>query len=183
MRKLVEKIAISLCRQLRIPQTVLPNKESVMIIDWILFAAALFAIASLCFHHWQTAETLACRTEASENIVREAADKSIEAFSTVNPVIALVRVTEGVQMLESLFQSGRREVIQGRLGAHVETIYQTLLSQKRKVVSDVMDISRGSYPEHPLMETYKLDGSRVEVGDPKETVGTVPDAPRPTTGP
>ena len=84
------------------------------------------------------------------NLIRKSAEHSIMASNTVNPIIALVEVTRGVQILESLHNrygpTPTNEI------TNVDTIemLNILQDQKNRILEDVTNHLPNMKPVHPL---------------------------------
>jgi hypothetical protein len=116
-----------------------------------LVMIVVILVGALCMHH-HTMKTKLYRTgDEDAEIVRIAAEHSIMASNTVNPILALVEVTRAVQLLESLHKRYGVDGTNDITKVDTRDMLVIVLDQKERILQDVMSDSR-MLPKHPLNE-------------------------------
>ena len=116
----------------------------------LLIVVVVMVFGSLCWINFNLKKRLYMATEHDADLLRQAAEHSIMASNTINPLIALLEVCKSVQILE---------VINGRYGSiltgdyfmtDTQNVLTVLQSQKSKIIQDLIRACPNLLPVHPL---------------------------------
>ena len=116
----------------------------------ILFCAALFFAVSVCIHHYQLKKEINKSSEYIGDEIHKAAEHSIMASNTINPIISLVEVTRAVQIIESVHEKFGYNKSSKTANTDTEEMLRILREQKDKILQDVVDRNPEFMPVHPL---------------------------------
>lgn len=114
-----------------------------------IFVVVILVIG-LCLHHHSLKKQLHCYTAEEAAFVRTAAEHSIMASNTINPVLALMEVTRAVQILESLQQRHGAESLTELTKIDSNRMLRILRNQKERIIQDVIHHTPEFLPSHPL---------------------------------
>ena len=121
-----------------------------MILDAIVIIVTLFLVAALCIHH-HSMRVITDKTADSEcSIIQRAAEHSIMASNTVNPILSLVEVTKAVQLIESIHMKYGPDTIDRACDVDTSEMLDILQNQKNRITQDVMRKVPAFIPPHPL---------------------------------
>ena len=121
-----------------------------MILDMIVVLVTLFMVGVLCMHHHNMKALSDKTTDCECDVIRRAAEHSIMASNTVNPILSLVEVTKSVQMIESLHLKYGPETIDRVCAIDTSEMLVILQNQKTRITQDVMRRVPAFIPPHPL---------------------------------
>ena len=116
----------------------------------LLIVVVGIAFASLCWMNFNLKKRLYLSTEHDADLLRQAAEHSIMASNTINPLIALLEVCKSVQILE---------LVNGRYGSiltgdyfltDTQSILTVLQTQRSKIIQDLTKLCPQLLPTHPL---------------------------------
>ena len=117
----------------------------------VFLITAVLAIGLCLNHHSMRTKLLKTNVRDCE-FVRKAAEHSIAASNTVNPVLAMVDTVRAVQLIESLHERYGVDLASEVSQTDTEAMLETLQNQKERIVRKVMRISDQT-PSHPLNES------------------------------
>jgi len=92
-------------------------------------------------------------------MVRYAAENSIHASSTTNPIIALMEVTKAVQLIEALHWRYGPEIATEMAKTDTQDILQIVQDQKERILQDIVRDNPQFLLQHPLNAAAKLVNS------------------------
>jgi len=113
-------------------------------------------VLGLCLHHFSMTGKLAHATVHDKTSVRQAAEYSIAASNTVNPILALTEITKAVQLMESLHGRYGAELASSLCSVDTEHMMTILLDQYTRILQDVMAQCPGFLSPHPLNQHAKM---------------------------
>lgn len=123
-----------------------------MLFELCLIFVVTTVLACLCLHHHRTQRKLIDTSYHDEQIVREAAELSITASNTINPILALVAATRAVQLLESLHVRYGPDLASELTFVDTHDMLAVLQDQKDRILQDVMVQVPRFVPPHPLIQ-------------------------------
>ena len=118
--------------------------------ECLLVVVVVIIFASLGWVNFNLKKQMYMSTEHDADLLRQAAEHSIMASNTVNPLIALLEVCKSVKILE---------VVNGRYGSILTTDYfmvdtqhvlAVLQDQKSRIIQDLTQTYPDILPIHPL---------------------------------
>jgi hypothetical protein len=128
-------------------------------LDIFLVLVVLIATLGLCLHHHTMKKKLNHSIGQDIGLVRAAAEHSIMASNTVNPILALCEVTRAVQIMEDLHGRYGPDLASDLTSVDTREVLQVLLAQKKLIIADIYSLNPNMAPEHPLSQ---LAGYRLE---------------------
>ena len=121
-------------------------------LEIFLVLVVIILVIGLCLHHYSMKKKFVKTTEQDCASVRKAAEHSIMASNTVNPIIALTEVTKAVQIIESLHERYGPEIASDISKINTREMLGVIQNQKERVLQDVMKQNPNFLPPHPLNE-------------------------------
>ena len=117
----------------------------------VLFFLIVIVATGLCSQHYNMRNRLLKSTERDVAIVKRAAEHSINASNTVNPVIALTEVVRATQIVESLHLRHGPELASENTGVNTIELLDALENQKEKIMTDVLKLLPSAATQNPLV--------------------------------
>lgn len=121
-------------------------------LEIFLVLIVIILVLGLCLHHHSMKKKLDATAEHEISFIRKAAESSIMASNTVNPIIALVEVTKSVEIIEFLHQRHGPERATEICKVDTKSMLMILKDQKERILQDVMAQTPKFLPQHPLVE-------------------------------
>lgn len=119
--------------------------------EMFFFFVVFIIITAICLHNHHMSSTVAALSTKDKKLVRSAAESSILASNTVNPIISLVEVVKAVEKIECLQERYGVSMADQITGVNTNQILDVVLKQKKKILQDVMNINKKYHPQrHPL---------------------------------
>lgn len=122
-----------------------------MIELFIVLVVILMAIG-LCLHHHTLKKKLHRTNEEDSELIREAAQRSIAASNSVNPVVALVDASRAVQIIEGLHLRYGPDQASEFTETDTRDMLRVLNKQKEKIMQQILRENPRLAPVHPLSE-------------------------------
>lgn len=120
----------------------------VKMLEIFMVVMVVMLVVALCLHHHSMKKKLDETEEQDSSGIRKAAEYSIMASNTVNPVIALVEVTKAVQIITSLHERYGAEATQNITKINTIDMLHVLQDQKDRILRDVIKHNPSFLPPH-----------------------------------
>lgn len=119
---------------------------------WELLLVVVVALLtiSLCFYNFQLKLQIQSSTDNDAILLRQAAERSITASNTINPLIALLEISKSVQIVEGINQRYGAVITNDLFMIDTLHLLRILQDQKSKIIQDFTKSNPGSLPVHPL---------------------------------
>jgi hypothetical protein len=121
-------------------------------LDVFLVLIVLIIIICGCLTHRSTRSKLYNLSSIEAELVRRAAEHSIMASNTINPMIALVEATRAVEVIEVLHYRFGNKALSELVESNTAKMLDILVSQRNKILMDVLEQNPGYDQSHPLNE-------------------------------
>ena len=123
-------------------------------LQFLLFFIVFVIISGMCIHHHTMNKMIKDMSYKDIQSVRTAAEHSIMASNTVNPIIALVEVVSAVERMEILHERYGPSQASTITGTQTVEILDVLIKQKDKILQDVMKVNTQYVPQKHPLSTY-----------------------------
>ena len=117
------------------------------IVACLIVSVLLFAI---CIHHHEMKKKVTLLCDKDMYLIKKAAEYSIEASNSVNPIIALTQATRSVQILEVLHTRYGQNIILESSKTNTQNMLRTVRKQLEKIKQDLFDQVPILKPAHPF---------------------------------
>ena len=104
----------------------------------------------ICLHHHNMKQWNVKTRNKDSEFIRIAAESSIIASNTINPIIALVEVTKAVQIVECLHHRYGPDICSRITQVDTQDLLNVLHDQKTRILQDIMKQNPAYSPPHPL---------------------------------
>ena len=121
-----------------------------------LHVILLIAVVALCFNHYQLSRNALNRQHTLQTIIRQAADSSIKASTTINPILALIDITQAARTMDVIHLIYSPEQLYGTCNMDTEHMAEIIHNQRVRITNDVMKAFPNFVPEHPLINESAL---------------------------
>jgi heme/copper-type cytochrome/quinol oxidase subunit 2 len=118
---------------------------------FILICILVVCVLALCTSHWKISERNRTHTLALQRQIRNAADMSISASNTINPIISLIDIIRAFQTIDVLHSIYGKDNLYSMTNMDTGRMYDIIDQQKIKVTGDVMKAFPKFMPNHPLL--------------------------------
>lgn len=119
-------------------------------LELVLILIVVIILVGLCLHHNSMKIKLNETAQLDSSLVRKAAEHSIMASNTVNPIFAMVEVTKAVQILECLHDRYGVNIASELTKVDTKAMLEVIQNQKERITQDVMVTNPNLIPQHPL---------------------------------
>ena len=116
----------------------------------LLMVVVVIVIIGLCFEHHAMKQKVMQQGFQEKRLVREAAEHSISASNTVNPLLALLSVTRGIQILESLHKRFGSVALDSMVNVNTVQALEVLTEQRDCIMRDLIAKNPSLHVQHPL---------------------------------
>ena len=128
--------------------------------EFVIVVAVIMLVAILCFHHHQMKNKLELATHQDLSLIREAAEASMLASTTISPGIALQKITTGVSIINSLHKRYGIKLASELTSINTSKMLSALQSQESRVIQDIRNKHTGVFPVHPFSEAAGIAKSQ-----------------------
>mgnify|MGYP006168069157 CR=1 FL=1 len=119
-------------------------------IEIFLILVSLIMVMGLCLHHYSM-KTKADISSVEDCVsVRTAAEHSIMASNTMNPVLALVEVSKAVQIITTLHDRYGPEIASNTTKVDTREMLEVMTEQQKRIIKDILETNPSLMPHHPL---------------------------------
>lgn len=116
----------------------------------LVFVIILILVIGLCLHHHNMTKQVRQHAERESRLVRQAAEASLNASNTYNPIMALKDSTKAVAIMESMHERLGVERSDALCDLDTDDLLSVLKRQQTNIVQDVMRMNPTFKPKHPL---------------------------------
>lgn len=116
---------------------------------FILMTLVVVVAITLCLYNYSLHRRLKRSHSHDLEFIRKAAEHSMTAGNSLNPIIALIEVIKGIQLLEILHSMYSLDEIYAISGVKSDEMLETLVQQKRKILKDLNNNSENLHIVDP----------------------------------
>jgi hypothetical protein len=136
-------------------------KKSKEMLEIFLVLIVIILVVGLCLHHHSMKKKLRKHSDQEVDLVRKAAEHSIMASNSVNPILSLISATKAVQILESLHERHGPELASDLTKVDTREMLAVVTNQKERITKDVMHQLPEMMPQHPLAAHAGFQNERI----------------------
>ncbi len=135
------------------------NQAPKVMLETTMSIVSFFIIICLCLNHYNTKKKLYVIGNEERKKLKLAAELSIAASATINPILALVDVTKAVHTMEMLHTRYGHSYLSSITNINTEEMNTVLEDQKERIIQDVLRYNQTMIPAHPLNKQAGLQES------------------------
>lgn len=117
----------------------------------IVMCIILVCVLAVCTSHYNMYCQLKVKRNLFQSQIRGAAELSVAASNTVNPVLALIDVLKAQQTIYVLQSIYGKNDLKNLTHMDTERMQEIIEQQRIRVTQDILDVFPGFVPNHPLM--------------------------------
>lgn len=115
-------------------------------LELVLVLIVVFILIAIFTHHYSMKKLLVKTKKRDCELIRLAAESSIIASNTVNPMLALIEIVKAVQMIDSLHHRYGPHICYDITGVDTQELFQILQDQRDSILQDITN-------EYPILKT------------------------------
>ena len=101
-------------------------------LNTLLFFIVFILAISICLHHYSMSVQIHKTSENTVQLIRQAAEHSIMASNTVNPILSLVESSRAVQIIDTLHREYGVAIIDEKSKVKTDELLSILKCQKNR---------------------------------------------------
>ena len=129
----------------------------------ILVLVVVLIVIGICYRDYTIKKQQSTVVNYDRGLVRKAAEYSIDASNTTNPLEAMSKINCAIQIIESLHYRYGPDAAAARVSENTEALLRSFFSQKDSIHREISRVYDDIVPAHPLNRVVGFDdGNSVE---------------------